>query len=95
VTEEILLQIAARLGRVEATLDATRSPLTKEWYTTGEVAALLGRARYTVREWARHGRCRAVKRGGRGEHGEWWLSKAEVERLQNEGLLPIRPENVE
>jgi hypothetical protein len=50
----------------------------KEWYSTAEVAAILGRAEFTVREWCRLGRVRAEKKKcGRGPASEWIVSHAE------------------
>lgn len=61
----------------------------KEWYGVGEVAAILGKAEFTVREWCRLGRVKAAKRDcGRGNSQEWIVSHAELLRIQNEGLLP-------
>ena len=60
----------------------------KEWYTVAELAEILGKAEYTVREWCRGGRIYASKRlSGRGNSKEWIVSHEELERLQNEGLL--------
>lgn len=89
--DDVITQLLARLTRIEESLDSlTRQRLTKEWYSTREVARLLGRSHYTVRCWALEGRVTASKRGGRGKHGTWWISREEVERIQNEGLLPVR-----
>ncbi|MBN9519246.1 hypothetical protein J0H58_12110 [bacterium] len=61
----------------------------KEWYSTAEVATLLGKAEFTVREWCRLGRVHAEKKkAGRGTAGEWIVSHAELTRVRNEGLLP-------
>lgn len=69
-----------------------RERTVKEWYTTAEVATILGRAEFTVREWCRLGRIRARKKlCGRGKGGEWLVSHAELTRVRNEGLLPIEP----
>jgi excisionase family DNA binding protein len=63
----------------------------KDWYTTEEAAKILGRAEFTVREWARNGRILAEKKGsGRGKFQSWVISHAELQRIQREGLLPIR-----
>jgi hypothetical protein len=78
------------LGRVEAALELLLCQrTTKEWYTTTEVAALLGKAEYTIREYCRLGRINATKKPcGRGKGGEWLISHAELERLRNFGPGP-------
>ena len=90
---ELLEQVLERLGRIEAMLvEMRQQPATKEWYTTAEVAATLGRAEYTVREHCRLGRIQAKKKPcGRGKGGEWLISHDELVRLRNEGLLPYAP----
>lgn len=84
--------IADRLTRIEdllAQLVSTRA--TKEFYSTSEVAELLDRAEFTVREWCRLGRIHAEKRmSGRGASKEWMIANDELNRIRNEGLLPIR-----
>jgi Helix-turn-helix domain len=63
----------------------------KDFYTTAEVATLLGKAEFTVREWCRNGRVRAQKQGsGRGKHQAWVIAHGELQRLQREGLLPVQ-----
>jgi hypothetical protein len=82
--------ILQRLDKIEAALaDLLRMRTVKDWYTTEEVAALVGKAEFTVREWCRHRRIRAEKRGsGRGAHPSWVVSHDELLRYQREGLLP-------
>jgi hypothetical protein len=61
----------------------------KNFYTTAEVAQMLGKAEFTIREWCRRGRARAEKQGsGRGKHQAWVIAHEELQRLQREGLLP-------
>ena len=63
----------------------------KDFYTTAEVATMLGKAEFTVREWCRHGRVQAQKQGsGRGQHQAWVIAHAELQRLQRDGLLPVQ-----
>jgi len=63
----------------------------KEAYTTQEVAHILGKRPYTVREWCRHGRVHAYKAAfGRGGEDEWRIGHQELVRIQNEGLLPLQ-----
>ena len=79
-----------RLDRIEAMLRALIEERTvKDYYTTAEVAAILHRAEWTVREWCRLGRVNAEKRlCGRGRSQEWIISHEELQRIRNEGLLP-------
>ena len=79
-----------RLDRIEAALAILVERQTiKEWYGTEELSKLLGKAEFTVREWARNGRINAVKRGsGRGKFQSWAISHEELQRIQREGLLP-------
>jgi excisionase family DNA binding protein len=91
---EHLLLLDQRLARMEAALAELRDLLvgqrsTKDFYTTKEVAEILSRKEYTVREWCRQGRIRARKKFcGRGKGGEWLVSHEELSRLRNERLLP-------
>jgi hypothetical protein len=79
-----------RLDRIEEALRLLVEQRTvKEWYTTSEMAKLLDKAEFTVREWCRLGRVRAQKkRCGRGAASEWIVSHEELTRIRNEGLLP-------
>ncbi len=86
-----------RLDRFEATLDRleamtallVQQRTVKDWYTTEEVAKILGKAEFTVREWCRNGRVKAEKRmSGRGAFSTWVISHQELLRYQREGLLP-------
>lgn len=88
-----LHDLLERLERIEAALVQLAGKQEKDWYSTEELATLLGKAPYTCREWARHGRIKAKKRPcGRGRSKEWIVSADEVRRIQEFGLLPL-PEN--
>ena len=67
-----LAYLIERLDRIEATLQQLLVHRTvKEWYGTAELAKILGKAEFTVREWCRLGRVRACKRPcGRGTFQE-------------------------
>ena len=84
------LDISERLERIETLLHSLIEQRTiKEWYTTGEIAKILSKAEFTVREWCRLGRVRAQKKKcGRGAASEWIVSHDELTRISNEGLLP-------
>jgi len=90
MTTEELNDLTARLNRIEQTLDLlVQQRAIKEWYSTAEVAKILGKAEFTVREWCRLGRVRAEKKKcGRGVASEWIVSHPELTRVRNEGLLP-------
>lgn len=63
----------------------------KEKYTTAEVAQILGKRPFTVRQWCNEGRVHAEKAEcGRGEDQEWRITHEELTRMRNEGLLPRR-----
>ena len=85
------MTVEERLERIETILAVlVKRQTVKDWYSTAEVAGLLDKAEYTVREWCRQGRIRAKKRPcGRGRGGEWLVSNEELTRLKNEGLLPF------
>jgi hypothetical protein len=86
-------EVLRRLERIEAMLgDLVRRAAVKDHYSAEEVAAIQGKAAFTVREWCRLGRIKAEKRGsGRGKYQSWVVSHAELQRIQREGLLPIVP----
>lgn len=82
--------ILDRLTQIERQLEALlESRTTQEWYDTKDVANMLGRSAYSVREWCRLRRVNAEKRRcGRGSAKEWMISHEEVQRIRSEGLLP-------
>jgi DNA-directed RNA polymerase specialized sigma24 family protein len=82
-------EVIERLDRIEATLtQLVEQRRVKDFYSTAEAAAILGKAEFTVREWMRLGRVRGQKQAtGRGKSKEWVLSHSELVRIQNEGLL--------
>jgi Helix-turn-helix domain len=84
--------ITGRLDRIESMLTSlVERQQVKDWYSVDEVAAQVGKASFTVREWCRHGRIAAQKRSyKRGKSAEWMISHAELLRVQNHGLLPDR-----
>ena len=90
MTTNEITAILDRLDRIESTLSVLAEQRTiKEWYTTAEIAKLLCKAEFTVREWCRLGRVRAQKKKcGRGVASEWIISHEELTRVRNEGLLP-------
>ena len=89
-TIEMLIE---RLGRIEDKLQMLlQQKIVQKFYSTGDVAKILNKAEFTVREWCRLHRIRAEKRPcGRGHSLEWMISHEELDRVKAEGLL--RPED--
>jgi hypothetical protein len=89
---EEISAIKASLDELHAKFDTLlETSKVKEWYTTAETAQIVGKSEYTVREWCRLNRIKAVKRkSGRGPHAAWVVSHDELQRYEREGLLPIR-----
>jgi predicted site-specific integrase-resolvase len=87
--------IEDRLNRIEEMLAVLVERQTiKDYYEMEEFSRLVGKAAFTVREWARLGRIRAEKRrSGRGAFASWVVSHAELLRYQKEGLLPAPTAN--
>lgn len=81
--------LGERLDRIEDSLRMLlKERVVKKYYSTAEVATILGKAEFTIREWCRNFRCIATKRPcGRGNSKEWMISHEELERLRSEGLL--------
>jgi len=84
-------QLQQQLDRIEAALSLlVQQRAVKDFYSTAEVAQLVGKAEFTVREWCRLGRIHAQKRAtGRGPVQEWMVAHEELVRYQNHGLLPV------
>ena len=87
---EMSPSIEERLDRIEQILHALVERETiKDWYSVDEFARLVGKAEFTVREWARLGRINAQKRrSGRGAYPAWVVSYQELQRYRRDGLLP-------
>jgi len=86
------MTLEERLERIESMLVVlVERQQVREWYTVEELARLLGKAEFTVREWCRHGRIHAEKQlSGRGACPAWCISHQELMRYQREGLLPLK-----
>lgn len=85
-------ELMERVCRIEMLLERMMSSVPErpqEYYSTADVARLLGKAEWTVREWCRLGRVVCEKRAtGRGNSKEWMISHQELCRIRSEGLLP-------
>lgn len=62
-------------------------PIQKEYYSVKEVAKIINRAEFTVREYCNNKRIIAEKKdSGRGSSNEWKISYEELNHYQNHGL---------
>jgi hypothetical protein len=61
-------EVLVRLNMIEEKLNllVQQRPI-KDWYTTSEVAQILGKAEFTVREWCRLGRAARSEGGARAD----------------------------
>lgn len=84
------MTVEERLAKIESLLVVlVERQQEREWYTTQEFARMVGKAEFTIREYCRLGKLKAEKRqNGRGEHRQWVLSHAELDRYRRNGLLP-------
>lgn len=82
-------ELLRRFDRLEEMVNSLlQQNHVQKFYSTADVAKILSKAEFTVREWCRHQRIRAEKRPcGRGNSKEWMISHDELERVQAEGLL--------
>lgn len=82
-------EVLERLERIEGVLqELVQKRTVQDYYSTADVARILSKAEFTVREWCRLGRVQAEKRPcGRGNSQEWMISQNELNRIQCEGLL--------
>jgi hypothetical protein len=88
-SDEVSL-LLRKLEQIEAAVtELLRQRTVKDYYEIEEFAALVGKAPFTCREWARLGRIHAEKKNsGRGPHDRWVVSHKELLRYQREGLRP-------
>jgi len=95
LTVDIQLRLDAierKLDRVLYELGQAKADQTRTHFTVQEAARALGKTTFTVREWCRLGRMNATKRAEKRGGAEMWnISAQEIERLRNEGLLPVDP----
>lgn len=77
-------QLCRHVAALEIKLDQLKALLSghhKEYLTVEEVAALTGRAEFTVRRWIREGKLRAIRIAEGGPRGRLLISRAEIERI--------------
>jgi hypothetical protein len=80
--------IEERLEKIEGLLAAMlERQQVLDWYSTEQFARRVGKAEFTVREWARLGRIK--RKSGRGAYTAWVMSHEELLQYQREGLRPL------
>ena len=52
-------------------------------FSVKKVAKVLGVTTYTVRNWAKNGKIKAVKLPDNSDKSQWFISEEELSRLQN------------
>ncbi len=82
-------EVLAQLDKMNSILlELVRQRTVKDYYDTEEMARIVGKAEFTVREWCRNGRIHAEKKGsGRGKYQSWVVSHEELLRYHRQGLL--------
>lgn len=83
---DLSAEIMTELAEMRAMLAEIRDrianpPEVREWYSVDEVAGMLGKSTYTVRQWCNMGRLIAAKRAERrGGTALWSISTEELAR---------------
>ncbi|WP_240907238.1 MerR family transcriptional regulator [Paludisphaera rhizosphaerae] len=92
-----LEMIETRLDRIEGLLERLVSERTiKDFYSPREVAAIVGRSEFQVREWCLTGRVSAEKmESGHGRSRGWKIAREELDRYRSHGLLPCHSKSTE
>ena len=84
------MSLEEKLDKIEALLLVlVERQQVREYYSVEEFARIVGRAPFTVRQWANNGRILATKKeSGRGAYASWAIAHGELLRFQRDGLLP-------
>ena len=78
--EKRMIQLTLQIERLSNTMEERHA---KDWYSTAEVAELMGVTQHTVRErWCNQGRIACEKEHGT---GKWLIPGHEFERLRQGG----------
>ena len=86
-SESQLSYIVETLMSLKSAVDEIRERIkgnTKDFLTVEEVAEVTGRAPYTVRNWIREGKIRAIRIDGSGPRGRLLIPREELKKLVSE-----------
>jgi hypothetical protein len=83
-----LTDVQSKLDRIFELLASPKE--TRACYTVEEVAKMICKSDFTVRQWCNQGRINAKKgEERRGGATRWRISSAEIHRYKEEGLMPM------
>ena len=84
---QCLYDLKKDIQKLTQIVTANQVPMKKEYYSVKEVAKIIERAEFTVREYCRMKRIVAEKKDcGRGSSNEWKISYEELNHYLNHGL---------
>ena len=84
---QCLYDLKKDIQKLTQIVTANQVPMKKEYYSVKEVAKIIERAEFTVREYCNRKRIIAEKKdSGRGSSNEWKISYEELNHYQNHGL---------
>ena len=83
---QCLYDLKKDIQKLTQIVTANQVPMKKEYYSVKEVATIIERAEFTVREYCRMKRIIAEKKdSGRGSSNEWKISYEELNHYLNHG----------
>jgi len=84
---QCIYDLKREIQKLTQMITVNQVPMQKEYYSVKEVAKIIGRAEFTVREYCNNKRIIAEKKdSGRGSSNEWKISYEELNHYQNHGL---------
>ena len=89
MTQDCINELKSEIQKLKQVITENQVPMQKEYYSVKEVAKIIDRAEFTVREYCNNKRIIAEKKdSGRGSSNEWKISYEELNHYLNHGLRP-------